>query len=192
MAELSDYRNTTVRRGNVCIRALDVADSAELVAISRATFFDTFEPASGAENVNCYMDQAYAPSTLAKELADQDSLFFFAYDVSPQTDRLTEPIAYLKLAVGASQSEHLLTNAGEVMRIYVLPHGKRRGVGSALLAYAEDIFCALGKSQVWLGVWEHNYAAQEFYKRHGYRRFSEHSFPVGDDPQIDWLLSKKL
>jgi ribosomal protein S18 acetylase RimI-like enzyme len=45
---------------------------------------------------------------------------------------------------------------------------------------------------IWLGVWEFNYRAQAFYKKFGFERFSQHVFQVGDDPQIDWLLKKKL
>jgi ribosomal protein S18 acetylase RimI-like enzyme len=45
---------------------------------------------------------------------------------------------------------------------------------------------------IWLGVWEKNYKAQQFYARWGFERFSEHTFWMGDDPQVDWLLKKKL
>ena len=45
---------------------------------------------------------------------------------------------------------------------------------------------------MWLGVYEKNINAQHFYKRHGFKRVGQHVFQVGDDPQIDWLLLKKL
>ncbi len=45
---------------------------------------------------------------------------------------------------------------------------------------------------LWLGVWQYNFAAQEFYKNWGYERFSEHIFAVGEDEQVDFLLKKKL
>jgi hypothetical protein len=41
-------------------------------------------------------------------------------------------------------------------------------------------------------VWEKNFKAQQFYSRWGFERFSEHTFWMGDDPQVDWLLKKKL
>lgn len=192
MPRLSDYRNVNTQRGRIRIQALDETHCAQLVALSRATFADTFGSASGEENVNAYMDVAYHPDQLARELRDPNSLFFFAYDVTDGAPGAGEPIAYLKLAVEDSQSEHPFANAGEVMRIYVMPEAKGKKIGSTLLAFAEEIFAALGKDVVWLGVWEYNYPAQAFYARHGYRRFGEHSFPVGDDPQVDWMLSKPL
>jgi ribosomal protein S18 acetylase RimI-like enzyme len=45
---------------------------------------------------------------------------------------------------------------------------------------------------IWLGVWERNFNAQHFYAKWGFEKFGEHVFQMGDDPQIDWLLKKKL
>ncbi len=44
----------------------------------------------------------------------------------------------------------------------------------------------LGKNPVWLGVWEHNENAKNFYARNGFTRFSQHTFVLGDDPQTDF------
>jgi diamine N-acetyltransferase len=41
-------------------------------------------------------------------------------------------------------------------------------------------------------VWERNFNAQAFYAKWGFEKFSEHTFWMGDDPQTDWLLKKKL
>ena len=58
---------------------------------------------------------------------------------------------------------------------YALEYGKRQGY-----------------EQCWLGVWEHNYAAQEFYKSWGLERCSEHSFMVGEDNQTDFLFKRTI
>ena len=44
----------------------------------------------------------------------------------------------------------------------------------------------------WLGVWERNFKAQDFYYRFGFERFSEHQYITGDTVDTDWLLRKKL
>jgi ribosomal protein S18 acetylase RimI-like enzyme len=46
----------------------------------------------------------------------------------------------------------------------------------------------MGKDFVWLGVWEHNTAAIKFYQRHGFTKFGEHPYYVGNDKQMDWLM----
>lgn len=48
------------------------------------------------------------------------------------------------------------------------------------------------KSVLWLGVWEHNENAKNFYASRGLTRFSEHVFVLGDDCQTDFLLKKAL
>ena len=45
---------------------------------------------------------------------------------------------------------------------------------------------------IWLGVWEKNFRAQKFYAKYGFEKFGSHTFQMGDDPQVDWLLKKKL
>ena len=47
---------------------------------------------------------------------------------------------------------------------------------------------AEGDVDSWLGVWEYNKNAIEFYKHMGFKKFSEHSFLLGDDNQTDLLL----
>ena len=55
-----------------------------------------------------------------------------------------------------------------------------------------DLASDLKKEVVWLGVWEHNQRAIEFYKKWGFEKFGTHIFQLGDDPQKDWLMLKKL
>ena len=47
------------------------------------------------------------------------------------------------------------------------------------------------KSSVWLGVWEKNDAALNFYKKLGFEAVGEHVFQLGDDPQRDIIMQKK-
>jgi diamine N-acetyltransferase len=41
-------------------------------------------------------------------------------------------------------------------------------------------------------VWEFNERAIRFYEKHGFEKFGEHVFMLGNDPQIDWLLKKRI
>ena len=49
-----------------------------------------------------------------------------------------------------------------------------------------------GKEVVWLGVWERNQRAIDFYKSWGFEKFGECDFLRGDDLQHDWLMKKQL
>ena len=45
---------------------------------------------------------------------------------------------------------------------------------------------------IWLGVWEHNQKAIEFYKKWGFEVFGKYIFVLGNDPQNDLLMKKEI
>ena len=49
-----------------------------------------------------------------------------------------------------------------------------------------------GFKTIWLGVWEKNTKAMEFYKKVGFESFGVHNFQLGDDVQKDYLLKLSL
>jgi ribosomal protein S18 acetylase RimI-like enzyme len=57
----------------------------------------------------------------------------------------------------------------EITRMRVHPHFQRRGLGSALLRHLETRAAALGYSTLHLDTLVMQEAAQQFYRRHGYR-----------------------
>ncbi|OAX48075.1 Protease synthase and sporulation negative regulatory protein PAI 1 [Paenibacillus sp. AD87] len=48
------------------------------------------------------------------------------------------------------------------------------------------------KKEVWLGVWGKNDNAIAFYKKMGFVRTGFHSFYMGDEEQIDFIMVKTL
>lgn len=45
---------------------------------------------------------------------------------------------------------------------------------------------------IWLGVWEENKRAVNFYTKNGFVEFDKHIFKLGDDEQIDVMMRKIL
>ncbi len=103
-----------------------------------------------------------------------------------------ETVGYLKLNVGDVQNEPMGVTYLEIERVYVDSAYLGQGIGKQLLAKAYEIAQALGKSTVWLGVWEHNEKAILFYKKQGFDFFGKHDFLLGTDPQTDLLMAKTL
>lgn len=58
---------------------------------------------------------------------------------------------------------------GVVHNLYVVPRARGRGIGSALLAEAEDALARSGVDVVALETMADNEDARRFYERHGYR-----------------------
>ncbi len=44
---------------------------------------------------------------------------------------------------------------------------------------------------IWLGVWEKNQNAIAFYEKMGFQKTGEHVFQMGDERQIDWVMTRK-
>jgi diamine N-acetyltransferase len=57
---------------------------------------------------------------------------------------------------------------------------------------AMEIAMDSGKKKIWLGVWEKNENAIAFYKKLGFVQTGEHSFYMGDEEQIDLIMTKTL
>jgi ribosomal protein S18 acetylase RimI-like enzyme len=45
---------------------------------------------------------------------------------------------------------------------------------------------------VWLGVWEENLRAINFYKKNGFVEFDKHIFKLGNDEQTDIMMKRQL
>jgi ribosomal protein S18 acetylase RimI-like enzyme len=65
-------------------------------------------------------------------------------------------------------------------------------IGKALMEKALQIAQDQHYEVVWLGVWEKNTRAIEFYKKWGFKKFSSHIFRLGTEDQTDLLMKKDL
>jgi ribosomal protein S18 acetylase RimI-like enzyme len=170
---------------NITIVQINDSHIAALQQIGRQTFSETFAESNSAENMAKYLDEAYSHEKLIAELNDPNSIFYFA-----MMDQ--NVIGYLKLNFGASQTELKDNNALEIERIYVLKefHGKK--VGQFLFVKAIEIAKEYHVAYVWLGVWENNKRALQFYTKNGFVEFDQHIFVLGDEAQTDIMMKLEL
>jgi len=170
---------------NITIVQINDSHIAALQQIGRQTFSETFAESNSAENMAKYLEEAYSYEKLNAELNDPNSIFYFA-----KMDQ--NVIGYLKLNFGASQTELKDKNALEIERIYVLKefHGKK--VGQLLFDKAIEIAKEYHVTYVWLGVWEENKRALQFYTKNGFVEFDQHIFVLGDEAQTDIMMKLEL
>jgi ribosomal protein S18 acetylase RimI-like enzyme len=170
---------------NITIVQINNSNIAALQQIGRQTFAETFAESNTAENMAKYLEEAYANERLSAELNDTNSVFYFAM----MEDKV---IGYLKLNFGASQTELKDNDALEIERIYVLKefHGKK--VGQLLFDKAIEVAKAQHVAYVWLGVWEENKRALQFYTKNGFVEFDQHVFVLGDEAQTDIMMKLEL
>jgi hypothetical protein len=79
----------------------------------------------------------------------------------------------------------------EIARIYAVKSSIER-CWQALMQKCIDFAMLKKHHTIWLGVWEHNQRAIDFYTRWGFEKFAEHDFILGNDVQKDWLMKKLL
>lgn len=157
-----------------------------LIEISSETYYDTFkESIVNPQDMVDYLAEAYSPATLTAEINHPHSEFYFLY----AENRL---VGYVKLNTGDAQTEYVRENTMEIQRIYVRPAEKRKGFGTVLMDFALEQAPKKGCDSIWLGVWEHNDAAQAFYKEHGFQKVGEHIYRTGQQEDIDHILLKEL
>ncbi|AHM61186.1 GCN5-related N-acetyltransferase [Flammeovirgaceae bacterium 311] len=171
--------------GNIEIVRVTQIDIDQLQNIGRQTFAETFSSGNSEENMKEYLDNSFSKEKLKTELSDKNSEFYFAV-LSDQV------VGYLKVNLGQSQTEMQDENALEIERIYVLKeyHGKK--VGQLLYEKALEIAEQKDVDFVWLGVWEENPRAIQFYKKNGFVEFAKHIFKLGEDEQTDIMMKLQM
>ncbi|MCM3359060.1 MAG: GNAT family N-acetyltransferase [Psychrobacillus sp.] len=167
------------------IKKCTFEDLHTLQEISYETFDETFKHQNSPENMNTYLERAFNLTQLEKELSNISSQFFFVYHNS-------EVAGYLKVNVDEAQSEKMDGESLEIERIYVKNKFQKLGLGKLLLNKAIEIAMERDKKKIWLGVWEKNENAIVFYKNMGFVQTSSHSFYMGDEEQIDLIMTKTL
>lgn len=170
---------------NITIQKATSNDIELLQNVGRETFKETFSSSNTEENMKKYIKEGFSFEKLTDELNNKNSEFYFALSEK-------EVIGYLKVNFGQSQTELQDNTAIEIERIYVLKkyHGKK--VGQALYEKAIEIAKQNNADYVWLGVWEENPRAINFYKKNGFIQFDKHIFKLGDDEQTDVMMKLKL
>lgn len=167
------------------IRACSHEDLQKLQEISIETFNDTFKDQNSPDNMRAYLERAFNAKQLEAELSNSCSDIFFVY----YNDELA---GYLKLNRDEAQSEKMSDASLEIERIYIKKKFQKHGLGKYLLDQAIETALEHNKKKIWLGVWERNDNAIAFYNRMGFVQTGSHSFYMGDEEQIDFILVKTL
>ncbi|WP_342577265.1 GNAT family N-acetyltransferase [Psychrobacillus sp. FSL K6-2843] len=167
------------------LKKCTIEDLPVLQKISYETFNETFKHQNSPENMNSYLERAFNLKQLEKEILNISSQFFFAYFNN-------EIAGYLKINTNDAQSEKMGDESLEIERIYIKNKFQKHGIGKYLFNKAMDIAVKSNKQKIWLGVWDKNENAIAFYEKMGFIQTGAHSFYMGDEEQIDFIMTKTL
>jgi len=163
------------------INQVNIQQVHQLQKISKETFLAAFAKDNTAQNIEDYFEKAFSIKALNNQLNNLNSRFYFVYQ-GP------ELCAYFKINIGDSQTEIQGMDGLELERIYIYPSFQNQGLGEIILNEVKIKAILENKKYIWLGVWEHNIKAIQFYKRFGFEQFDNHIYILGDDAQTDLMM----
>jgi len=170
---------------SIIINKSSEKDLETLQNIGMQTFTETFAEDNTEEAMKKYLEESFNTEKIKSELNNPDSFFYIAWEED-------NPVGYLKVNSGKAQTELQDESSLEIERIYVKKshHGKK--VGQLLYNQALETAKHLNKSYLWLGVWEENLRALQFYRKNGFVEFDKHIFRLGEEEQTDLMMKKVL
>jgi len=163
------------------IRVATPADAATLSAISLKTFVDTFAAHNTAADMESYTSVAFGEAKQRSEIETTGTITLLGEENGD-----TIAYAQIRSTPGAPHGDV------ELARFYVDQPHHGRGIAQTLMDAVETHARALGGTQLWLGVWEHNLRAIAFYRKHGFVERGAQPFLLGSDLQTDLVMNRTL
>ena len=169
----------------ITIRFANEKDAELIADMSRQTFYDTFAGVNTKEDMDKFMNEQFTRKALIEEVGAKNNIFLLAYDEG-------KPVGYARIRENNNPPSLGSSNAMEIARIYAATNAIGKGIGKMLMQKCIEIAKARNRELVWLGVWEKNQRAIDFYPKWGFEKFADHDFVLGNDVQKDWLMKKRL
>jgi ribosomal protein S18 acetylase RimI-like enzyme len=120
-----------------------------------------------------YIAESFSESQMLKEINDQHNLFYIL-----ESDEV--PIGYAELVSDTAPNCVAGKDPIHLERIYLLKRSCGKGYGKYLLNHCFKISLELDRKTVWLGVWDQNKRASNFYIKHGFKQSGSVKFRIGN------------
>ena len=169
----------------VHIRYGTTRDAGMLSELGARTFHDTFSKDNTPENIAAYLKNSFSLDIQFAELAAPENIFLVA-----EVEK--DAVGFAQLILDSKEESLQGTKCLEVRRIYAAQEYIGKGVGKMLMQASIQEAKQRGCDSIWLGVWEKNPRAIAFYKKWGFEEVGTHTFHVGDDPQLDFIMELSL
>ena len=169
----------------VVIRPIEEKEVDILRDIAIKTFTHSYEHLNTPANFKWYIDRAFTREKLLAELRNPESFYYF---IEVEEDYA----GYLKLNIENSQTEKFGPAYLEIERIYLDHNFQGKGIGGIMIDFSMEQAKTMGKTRMWLGVWDQNPGAIQFYKRMGFQIVGDHIFTFGDEDQTDFIMEMNV
>lgn len=169
------------------IRAARPQDVAALAYLGERTFCDTFAHLYAPKDLAPFLEQVFSDAAIARQLAEPNR----EYRVAENADGALIGYAKINHRLGLDY-DPAPRRALELSQLYLLDEAKATGLADAFMAWVEDEAHAGGYDEIALSVYCDNTRAQKFYARHGYAKFADSFFMVGNHRDDEFLFRKDV
>jgi diamine N-acetyltransferase len=163
------------------IKIATIEDITLLCEIGIKTFIETYGNQNTPEDLKKYLEEKFNKKQISDELLTPKTIFLLV-------ELENEIIGYAKMRVNLVENPDM--KSLEIERIYISKDYHGQKYGAMLMQKCIDVAIENNYESIWLGVWEHNPKAINFYQKWGFEIFGEHIFQLGDDAQTDFLMKK--
>ncbi len=163
------------------IRIATVEDIEQLCEIGAKTFVETYGNQNTPENLQHYLEEKFNKKQISDEIQTPKTIFLLV-------ESEDEMIGYAKMRLNLDENPD--STSLEIERIYISKNYHGQKYGAMLMQKCIDVAIENKYESIWLGVWEHNPKAFNFYQKWGFEVFGKHIFQLGDDAQTDFLMKK--
>ena len=172
---------------NLTIRQANSNDAETLASVGWQAFDEAFgaHPKNHPDDMKLYRDEYFSAARIEADLSESDTIYLIA-------EINAEIAGYAKIKFGSREDCLADGKTIELCRLYALDEYIGKGVGKTLMLDFLELGTKNDCEIAWLGVWEFNYRAQEFYSKFGFEKCGEHVFQLGNDPQIDWVMQRRI
>ena len=155
------------------------ADVDAIIKIAEQTWWPTYEPLLGKEQVTYMLNSIYSPGKIMNQLKSGEQTFLLLLEND-------HPVAFAAYAPREENAEIY-----KLHKLYCLPVTQGKGYGKVLINAVIDKAIAAGKHTLQLNVNRHN-KAKDFYERMGFTIAYEEDIPIGPYWMNDYVMQKEL
>jgi ribosomal protein S18 acetylase RimI-like enzyme len=166
------------------IRIATPVDATGLANLAARTFRDAFGAANNPADLALHLETHYTAEVMRRELED------------PGWETLLAEVdgRLAGYAQSVTRDPPLDLGAGGRMlhRFYLEQAWIGRGIAGRLMEAVQTSARRRRAQYLWLTVWQENPRAIAFYQKCGFVSRGTTTFTVGNDPQVDWVMTAPL
>lgn len=159
------------------LRRATAGDAAPLASFAAQAFADTYRALSDAQEIADYVAEHFRPEVMAAVIADAACTTLLAW--------VGEQLAGYAIVKSGQAPGCVNGPAAQLWRLYLGERFIGQGLGAQLMRAAQAVARQQGAATLWLGVYDRNVRAVQFYERFGFSKVGEREFLFGGQIYFD-------